>query len=81
VVTVPEPLAYTVAEAAQLTHLSSRTVRRAIKAGRLHAVHIGRAVRVPRDALAALLGLGRSNDGKDDAAISASEQPEHEEAK
>ena len=54
----PEPMAYTVREAAQQVRVSERTIRRAIASGRLRAVHIGSAVRIPRESLSALLSAG-----------------------
>jgi excisionase family DNA binding protein len=50
-----EPSAYTIEEVAHLTRLSARTVRRAISSGKLQVVRVGRAVRVPRESLNALL--------------------------
>jgi excisionase family DNA binding protein len=50
-----EPLAVDVREAARLTSLSQRTIRRYIWLGRLHAVKIGRSVLVPLESLRALL--------------------------
>lgn len=48
-------LAYTIREAAQALGVSERTVRRAIAAGKLRVVRIGRCVRVPSDSVSALL--------------------------
>ena len=45
------PLAHTVQDSARLTQLSERTIRRAIKSGRLRAVRVGRAVRISHDSL------------------------------
>jgi excisionase family DNA binding protein len=53
--TALEPMAYTIREAAQAVRLSERTIRRAISSGKLQAVRIGRAVRVPRESLRTLL--------------------------
>jgi excisionase family DNA binding protein len=50
-----QPLAYTDADVASLLHVSKRTVYRLRKSGALRAVHIGRAVRIPADALAQFL--------------------------
>lgn len=38
----------TLAEVAEITQRSQRSLRRDIAAGRMHAVHLGRSVRVPR---------------------------------
>jgi excisionase family DNA binding protein len=48
----------TINEAAVALMMSTRTVRRMIAAGQLPAVHAGRAVRIPRAALAALAAGG-----------------------
>jgi excisionase family DNA binding protein len=53
--TLAQPLAYTDGEVAALLHVSKRTVYRLRKSGALRAVRIGRAVRVPADALAQFL--------------------------
>lgn len=49
------PLTYTDADVAALLRVSKRTVYRLRKSGVLRAVHIGRAVRIPADALALFL--------------------------
>jgi len=59
-----EPLAYTISEAAHLTRLSTRTVRRAIQSGRLQSVHVGRAVRIPRASLIAMFSPARKTEVK-----------------
>jgi len=66
-----EPMAYNVREAAELVHVSERTIRRAIASGNLRAVRIGRTVRVPRESLAALLsaGLPCADESKRDTAF------------
>jgi excisionase family DNA binding protein len=46
----PSPL-LTVAEAADLWTVSTKTVRREIKAGRLSVVRFGRAIRIRREAV------------------------------
>lgn len=53
--TSAQPLAYTDAEISSLLRVSKRTVYRLRKSGALRAVRIGRAVRVPADALAQFL--------------------------
>jgi excisionase family DNA binding protein len=72
----PEPMAYTVHEAALLVRVSERTIRRAISSGKLRAVHIGRAVRVPRDSLASLLSTVSpcAEDKRDIAATDSGEK-------
>ncbi len=45
-------LAYTDADVAAMLDVSRRTVYRLRKSGRLRAIRIGRAVRVPADAIA-----------------------------
>jgi excisionase family DNA binding protein len=50
-----EPLAVDVREAARLTSLSARTIRRYILLGRLRVVRVGRRVLVPVESLRALL--------------------------
>ncbi|MFJ3114835.1 helix-turn-helix domain-containing protein [Micrococcus luteus] len=47
----PEPLAATVTEAAHALGLSTWSVYQLIKSGRLASFRVGRAVRVPVDAL------------------------------
>lgn len=54
-------LAYTDADVASLLHVSKRTVYRLRKSGALRAVHIGRAVRTPADALTEFLEHARLN--------------------
>jgi excisionase family DNA binding protein len=61
----PEAMAYNIREAAELVRVSERTIRRAIASGSLRAVRIGRAVRVPRESLTALLsGLRNADETK-----------------
>ena len=43
-----EPLVYTVTEYAALLHMSTSTVHRQIKAGRIPVVRYGNVVRIPR---------------------------------
>lgn len=50
----PSPFV-SVAQAARHFSVSPQTIRRAIKAGRLHAVRVGRVLRLPRS----VLTLGR----------------------
>ena len=70
----PEAMAYTVHEAAQMVRVSDRTIRRAISSGKLQAIRIGRAVRVPRESLTALLSgaLSRKDEGRGDRAVTDS---------
>lgn len=49
------PLALTIPQAAEALAISPRQVYRLIDANALEAVHIGRAVRIPTDALTAYL--------------------------
>jgi excisionase family DNA binding protein len=65
----PEPMAYNVRETAELVRVSERTIRRAIASGRLRAVRIGRAVRVPRESLATLLRC--ADESKPNSTVSA----------
>lgn len=53
-----EPLAVDLREAARLTSLSVRTLRRYIRQNRLHVVRVGRRVVVPMAALRQFLGEG-----------------------
>jgi excisionase family DNA binding protein len=50
-----EPLAVDLREAARLTSLSVRTLRRYVRIGRLRVVRVGRRILVPIDSLKALL--------------------------
>lgn len=52
------PRLHSVNEAAKILHMSARQVHRLIADGRLPACHIGRAVRVRPEALAALMTGG-----------------------
>jgi excisionase family DNA binding protein len=52
------PRLLTLAQAAATAQVSQRTIRDLQRAGRLAAVKIGRCVRVPREALEALLTSG-----------------------
>lgn len=64
--TLAQPLvAYTDAQVAAALHVSKRTVYRLRKSGALEAVRIGRAVRIPADALAHFLGRGQAQPGKE----------------
>lgn len=58
----PEPIAYTVREAAEMVRVSERTIRRRIADGRLTIVRIGRCVRVPRQTIIDLLSAGTLED-------------------
>jgi len=60
-----EPLAVDVQEAARLTSLSQRTIRRYIQLGRLRAVRIGRRVLVPLESLRALLRVAQDTEAND----------------
>lgn len=68
-----ERFALTIREAAQALGVSERTVRRAVAAGKLRVVRIGRCVRVPQDSISALLStanvreLANYEDGSPDA--------------
>jgi len=53
-----EPLAVDIKEAARLTSLSVRTIRRYIKDSRIRAVRVGHRVIVPLDSLRALVSPG-----------------------
>lgn len=53
--------ALTVAEVAALWHVNARTVRREVERGRLHAVRIGRAMRITRDAIHEYMERGQDN--------------------
>lgn len=53
--TIIQPLAYTDTEVSSLLRVSKRTVYRLRRSGALPAVRIGRAVRIPADALAQFL--------------------------
>lgn len=46
----------TIGETATALHVHPATVRRLIAKGSLHAVHVGKSVRVPRRAIEALTG-------------------------
>lgn len=48
---VAQPLAYTVGECADALRVSKRTIRRAIAAGKLRVIRVGRLVRVPAESL------------------------------
>lgn len=49
--TLAQPLAYTVRDCASALRCSERTIRRAIGAGKLRVVRVGRLVRVPVESL------------------------------
>jgi len=48
---LPPPLAYTVAQTADLLQVSEKTVRRMLDEGQLHGVRAGRNWRIPASAL------------------------------
>jgi excisionase family DNA binding protein len=56
-----EPLAVDIKEAARLTSLSVRTIRRYIKDSRIRAVHVGHRVIVPLDSLRDLVRPGKGS--------------------
>jgi excisionase family DNA binding protein len=60
-----ERLAYTDADVASLLRVSKRTVYRLRKSGALRAIHIGRAVRIPAEALAKFLEQTAPNHGQE----------------
>lgn len=49
--TLAQPIAYTIRECAEALRISERTVRRAIAAGKLQVIRVGRLVRVPAESL------------------------------
>jgi excisionase family DNA binding protein len=53
------PLLLTVEEAAQLMRVSRNGAYNAVAEGTVPSIRIGRTIRVPRDALATALGLGK----------------------
>jgi len=57
-------LAFSYEETAQAAGISKRMVRRLVKDGRLKAVRIGRAVRIPRHAILQLCGASGEADGR-----------------
>ena len=65
--TPAQPLAYTDAEVSSLLRVSKRTVYRLRKSGVLRAIHIGRAVRIPAEALAKFLEQAAPNQGQEGA--------------
>ena len=86
--TLAQPIAYTDAEVGSLLRVSKRSVYRLRKSGALRAIHIGRSVRTPAEALAEFLERARLNGarrdhqtgqeqkGNDDAGQSPSVQPQ-----
>jgi excisionase family DNA binding protein len=56
------PLLLTVEEAAQVMRLSRNGAYNAVAEGVIPSIRIGRTIRIPRDALAAVLGLAVSSD-------------------
>jgi len=58
-----ELLAVDVREAARLTSLSARTIRRNIRLGRLDGVRVGRRILVPVESLKALLHVDKTDHG------------------
>ena len=63
--TPAQPLAYTDAEVSSLLRVSKRTVYRLRKSGALREIHIGRAVRIPAEALSKFLGQTAPNRGQE----------------
>jgi excisionase family DNA binding protein len=55
---IPQPLAFTVSECAAALRVSQRTIRRAIAARKLQAIHVGRLVRVPAESLQQFMERG-----------------------
>ena len=55
----PRQLNYTFAESARALRVSVSLLRKMARAGRIKVVHIGRCVRVPREELLRLSGVGR----------------------
>jgi excisionase family DNA binding protein len=60
--TPAQPLAYTDTEVSSLLRVGKRTVYQLRKSGALPAVRIGRAVRIPADALARFLERARERE-------------------
>jgi excisionase family DNA binding protein len=56
------PLLLTVEEAAQVMRVSRNGAYNAVAVGVIPSIRIGRTIRIPRDALAATLGLAVSSD-------------------
>lgn len=52
-----EAIFYTVQEVAEILSLSEQTIRKLIHEGKLHAIRLGRAYRVPHEALVRLRTL------------------------
>jgi excisionase family DNA binding protein len=59
------PLLLTVEEAARLMRVSRNGAYNAVAEGRVPSIRIGRTIRIPRDALAAALGLEAPRGGSD----------------
>jgi len=62
--TLVQPLAYTIRECAEALRISERTVRRAISAGNLQAIRVGRLVRVPAESLRRFVERAGQQEGR-----------------
>lgn len=71
----PNRLAVSVAEAASLVSVATRTMRAWIAAGRVRAVHLGRRVVVPVAELERLLALDSTNTHPPVASVSSGPKP------
>ncbi len=58
-----EPLAYTVAQAAELLQCSRDTIEKMCRRGELNVIRLGRAIRIPRPELERLCGIEPSQHG------------------
>jgi len=66
--TLIQPLAFTTREVAEALRISERTVRRAIAAGKLQAIRVGRLVRVPAASLRQFIERGGQLEQQEQAA-------------
>lgn len=60
------PLLLTVGEAAKLMRVSRNGAYNAVAEGAVPSIRIGRNIRIPRDALASILGINRDQAGPAD---------------
>ena len=62
---MPEPLTYTVEEAAKLLRIGRSAAYDAVRRGELPAIRVGRTLRVPRHRLELMLGVHKENEAAD----------------
>jgi excisionase family DNA binding protein len=72
-----QPIAYSIRDCAAALQVSERTIRRAIAAGKLQAIHIGRLVRVSSESLQQFVEAAQTKSQANFDELSASKGKTH----